>query len=152
MTLISTRESREGFSRHLKDNKNSFPSHQTIQNPSQERPFHVPTHGCDDTRIPQSRASKFPSKSHRSPVDLGIPEFRDTPGNIPISACHPRKIPGLEVAPPSQALLLLLLPPTGQKSPLKFKIFCSRRPWRIHAAKISLNPRHPLPAPCSRRN
>lgn len=53
-----------------------------------------------------------------SPGEFGqgaAPDLGDTPGsNSPISACHSSELPGLEVAPPSQALLL---PPTGQKSP-----------------------------------
>lgn len=125
MTLISTRESREGFSHHLKDNKTRFPHTKASKTHSRKSHSMCPHAAVMTPEFPKAGKYLKPIKIPQIPSEFGqgaAPKFRDTPGNIPISACHPRKIPGLEVAPPNQALLLLL-PPTGQKSPQNSRYF-----------------------------
>lgn len=134
-----------------KGQQNSFPSHQNLQKPAQERPFPVPT-----AEFPRPGKDPEPTEIPRTPRPLQVNLGRGQPQILGIAR---EAIPQFLPVIPGRSLGWKRLHQARPccchqraRNPPKFNIFCSCWPWSIHSAKIQLNPRHPFPASCSRRN
>lgn len=101
MTLISIRESREGFSSDPKDNRTRFLHTKAPRSRSRRGHSMWPHTAVTTPEFPTPgeyfKPLQIPWILRPLQVNSGrgaAPHFRDTPGSSPISACHPGKLPG----------------------------------------------------------